>query len=419
MASAPAAVVFSLACAGSDDAYIAKYNSAGVVQWVARQAGTGSDIAYGVTADSAGNVIVAGYYASSPLTIYNADGSQFGTTLARTGATGNDAFIAKYNAAGVVQWVARQAGTGSDYVNAVTADSSGNVIVAGDYNSALTIYNANGTAFGTTLANSGGYDAFIAKYNAAGVVQWVARQAGTGSDIAYGVTADSAGNVIVAGQYASSPLTIYNADGSQFVTTLAYTGGTGNDAFIAKYNAAGVVQWVARQAGTGPDGANAVTADSSGNVIVAGYYTSNPLTIYSADGSQFGTTLAFTGGFDSYIAKYNAAGVVQWVARQAGTGSDFANAVTVDSSGNVIVAGYYTSALTIYSADGSQFGTTLAFTGGSGAFIAKYNAAGVVQWVARQAGTGSDYVNAVTADSSGNVIVAGQYSSNPLTIYNA
>lgn len=72
MASAPAAVVFSLANAGSNDAFIAKYSADGVVQWVARQAGTGTDGANAVTADSSGNVIVAGYYASSPLTIYNA-----------------------------------------------------------------------------------------------------------------------------------------------------------------------------------------------------------------------------------------------------------------------------------------------------------------------------------------------------------
>ena len=141
VASAPAAVVFSLAYAGTgNDAFIAKYNAAGVVQWVARQAGTGSDTAYGVTADSSGNVIVAGYYGSA-LTIYNADGQQFGTTLALTGGS-YDAFIAKYNAAGVVQWVAQQVGTGPDIALAVTVDSSGNVIVAGSYGSALTIYNA-------------------------------------------------------------------------------------------------------------------------------------------------------------------------------------------------------------------------------------------------------------------------------------
>ena len=108
---------------------------------------------------------------------------------------------------------------------------------------------------------------------------------------------------------------------------------------------------------------------------------------------------------------------MQWVARQAGTATDVAYAVTVDSSGNVIVAGYYNSALTIYNADGSSFGT-LAYAGGSDSFIAKYNAAGVVQWVARQAGAGSDVARAVTVDSSGNVIVAGVYSS-ALTIYNA
>jgi hypothetical protein len=204
-----------------------------------------------------------------------------------------------------------------------------------------------------TLTNTGSGDAYIAKYNSAGVVQWFAKQGGGGVDQANAVTVDSTGNIIVAGYYGSTTLTIYNRDGTAFATTLTTTSGI-TDAYIAKYNSAGDVQWVAKQGGAGNDRANAVTVDSSGNIIVAGYFTSNPFTIYNKDGTAFATTLANSGN-DAYIAKYNSDGFVQWVAKQGGTGSDQANAVSVDSTGNIIVAGFYTSSpLTIYNSDGTN-----------------------------------------------------------------
>ena len=247
-----------------------------------------------------------------------------------------------------MQWAARQSGGGEDSGYTVAVDSSGNVYVAGYYSSGLTLYNYDGTAFATTLPISGIVNGFVAKYNSAGVVQWAARQSGGGAAYGYGVAVDSSGNVYVSGYYTSSPLTLYNYDGTAFATTLPNSGAIYS--FVAKYNSAGVVQWAARQGGGGSDIGLRVAVDSS-NVYVVGYYTSSPLTLYNAAGTAFATTLSNSGGNDNFVAKYNSAGVVQWAARQGGGGSDVAFGVAVDSSGNVYVAGYYGSGgLTLYNA---------------------------------------------------------------------
>ena len=47
--------------AGSNDFLIAKYDSAGTLQWQRTLGGTGSDVGLSVTTDSAGNIIVTGY----------------------------------------------------------------------------------------------------------------------------------------------------------------------------------------------------------------------------------------------------------------------------------------------------------------------------------------------------------------------
>jgi hypothetical protein len=389
----------------------------GIVQWGARIAGTGVEQGNGISVDGSGNLYVTGYYASNPLTLYNSDGSAFATTLPNLSGF-SDSFIAKYNTSGTVQWGARIAGSVDDQGLAISVDGSGNLYVTGYYNSTLTLYNSDGSAFATTLANSGSNDCFIAKYNTSGTVQWGSRIAGTGDDQGIAISVDGSGNLYVTGLYASNPLTLYNSDGSAFSTTLASSGS--NDCFIAKYNTSGTVQWGARIAGTGADQGNGISVDGSGNIYVTGSYASNPLTLYNSDGSAFSTTLASSGSFDCFIAKYNTSGTVQWGARIAGTGSDRGFAISVDGSGNMYVTGFYTSnPLTLYNSDGSAFATTLAFSGNNDCFIAKYNTSGTVQWGARIAGTGAEQGYGISVDGSGNMYVTGSYTSNPLRLYNS
>jgi hypothetical protein len=288
---------------GTSDAFIVKYNTNGFVQWVTRVAGAGAggDYATSITMDSSG-FYVSGQYTSDPLTAYNSDGSPFVTTLSNAGST--DAFIVKYNTDGFVQWVTRVADTGGDSATSITMDSSG-FYVSGQYTSnPLRAYNSDGTAFGTILSNTGSTDAFIVKYNTNGFVQWVTRVAGagTGVDSATSITTDSSG-MYVTGRYTSNPLRAYNSDGTAFGTILSHAGS--GDAFIVKYNTNGFVQWVTRVAGTGDENVGGITTDSSG-MYVTGRYTSNPLTAYNSDGTDFKTKLikSATSTTDGFIVKY-------------------------------------------------------------------------------------------------------------------
>ena len=75
-----------------------------------------------------------------------------------------------------------------------------------------------------------------------------------------------------------------------------------------------------------------------------------------------------------------------------GNGNDYANAVAVDGSNNVIVTGYSTSSESYY-----DYATI------------KYSSAGVPLWTNRYngPGNGNDYACAVAVDGSNNVIVTG------------
>jgi hypothetical protein len=76
-----------------------------------------------------------------------------------------------------------------------------------------------------------------------------------------------------------------------------------DDVFIAKYNPSGTAQWATRIAGSGSENARGISVDGSGNLYVTGSYSSNPVTIYNADGGTFGT-LVNSGLGDVFIVKY-------------------------------------------------------------------------------------------------------------------
>ena len=413
-AGVPTFDTLTLASDGSNEVFVAKYNDAGRINWASRVTGTGDDKGISSSVDSLGNVYLTGRYDSNPITIYNADGTSFGT-LANSGTI--DSFIVKYNDKGIVQWRTRIAGSNDDITSSIATDSSGNVYVTGNYRSSpLTIFNANGTSFGT-LANSGITDTFIVKYNTSGTAQWATRIAGTRFDQGMGISVDSSGNVYVTGDYDSATLTIFNADGGTF-GTLTGPGFFNNDVFLIKYNTSGIAQWATKIAGSNEETGTSISVDSSGNVYVAGNYMSTSLTAFNVGGASFGS-VANSGSRDNFIVKYNTSGVAQWITRLSGTSLDLLYGITVDSSGNVYVTGSYGSnPLTIYNAGGASFGT-LTLTGSDDVFVVKYNTSGIAQWATRLTGTTSEYGLGISADSTGNIYVIGFYTFGSLSAYNA
>ncbi len=203
---------------------------------------------------------------------------------------------------------------------------------------------------------------------AAADTAWVRRYNGPGNDEDYAtaIGLDGSGNVYVTG-YGKDSVALY-------------------DYATIKYNPSGVQQWVQRYVGpSGYDNAYALAVDGSGNTHVTG------MSLGSGTLSDFATV------------KYNTSGVQQWVQRYDGPANDgdAANAIAVDGSGNVYVAGRSTG-----SGTGFDYATI------------KYNSSGAQQWVMRYDGPASDTdcANAIAVDGSGNVYVSG-YSRGSGTNY--
>ena len=264
--------------------------------WSSRISGTSSDSGSGIAVDSSGDSYVTGSY-TSPATIYNSDGTAFRTL---SGSGSSDAFIVKYGSTGMGVWSSRISGVSNDGGSGIAVDSSGNIYVTGGCNALATIYNSDGTAFQTIVNGNG----FVVKYGSTGMGSWVSR---INSGI-NGIAIDSSGNSYVTGTFSTSTTltTIFNSDGTTF-QNISGLGST--DAFIVKYGSTGMGSWVSRIGGVGAESGNGIAVDSSGNIYVAGSYSSSPATIYNSDGTSF-RTISGIGITDfnnphAFIVKFN------------------------------------------------------------------------------------------------------------------
>jgi cold shock CspA family protein len=422
---------------GNDDIFIVKYNSAGTVQWITRVGSTGNDYGYGICGTTDNGICVTGFY-SGTLTAFNAsspNSAGFATTLSNAGS--NDVFIVKYTSAGAVQWITRVGGAGDDQGRAICSTPDGGICILGTFTSStLTAFNSNNTTFATTLSNSGtsGSDYFIAKYNSFGFCIWIAEIGGSDNDTGnVGIATTSDGHIVATGNYQSSPLTMYNGDGTAFLTTLPLTGTQA--AFVAEYAAVeinsnvapptGNVQWVARVGGSGNEQGNGICSMSDGGICVTGYYASATLTAFNANASGFATILTVNAGSnDTFIVKYNSAGSVQWITRVGGAWDDKGQAICSTTDGGVCVTGYYGSTsnpLTAFHAsspNASGFATTLSNMGNEETYIVKYSSAGIVQWITRLGNTGNTQGQGICSTLDGGMCVTGWYDTL-ITAYNA
>jgi hypothetical protein len=225
---------FNVTASQRGDFFLAKYDSAGIVQWVGRSNGGGSDGVYGtgLAVDGAGNSYAVGF-------ADNVSAITFGAVELRSpSATGYSAFLVKHDQAGTVKWAQLLGGQGQTYTTKVVVNPAGDICLGGSFSGTMAIGS-------TTLVSAGGRDLFVAKFDSAGALLWVRQAGGAGDDTAEsGVAMDAAGNVWISGAYGSNPIAFGG-------TSLANAGAW--DAFVAKYNSAGTLQWARRAGGAGMD----------------------------------------------------------------------------------------------------------------------------------------------------------------------
>ncbi len=124
---------------------------------------------------------------------------------------------------------------------------------------------------------------------------------------------------------------------------------------------------------------------------------------------------AYTSNSDIFVAKLNAAtGSLTWHTFLGGSGADVGNAIAIDGSGNVVVTG----------SSAATWGTPMrAYTAtGNDVFAAKLDSSGGLLWNTFLGGTGTDTGSSITTDGSGSAFISGFSSAtwgSPVRAYTA
>lgn len=315
------------------DVYVAKLNSSGTLQWNtflgSKTNNATYDYGYAIELDTSNNIYITGFSEST-----------WGDSPINPHAGSNDAFVAKLNNSGVLQWHTFLGGAADDEAYDIAIDASGNSYIVGGSDS----------GWGSPLnLHAGGRDAFVVKLNSSGVYQWHTYLGGGTTDTSNGIALDGNTNIYISGVSLASWKTPLNP----------HAGGL--DAFAAKLNSSGDYQWHTFMGDADVDFSYSIDVDGNANVYLTGLSEStwgDPMTPHA-------------GGNDAFITKLNSSGSRQWHTFLGGSGDDIGYGIVVAETGTSYIVGE----------SNASWGTPLnTYTGDSDALVAMLNSDGEYQW---------------------------------------
>jgi hypothetical protein len=209
--------VLNISGSGTYDVFILKYDSTGNELWLDGSGGGFSDIGLGVDCDFNGNAYLVGGFSSSSMNVG-------GITITNSVSSGSEEiFLAKYDPLGNVVFAKQYGGSSGDRAYDFHCIDGGKGILTGTYMSSVISFG------GTTHANEGLNDIFVAGIDSIGDAQWALDAGGVSGEFSRAVVSDQYGNIYIGGYFQSLELdfganVVSNADVSQ----------TSYDAFVAK-----------------------------------------------------------------------------------------------------------------------------------------------------------------------------------------
>jgi hypothetical protein len=310
---------------GGVDAFMFKLNAAGnTLLYATYIGGRNDDRAAGIAVDSSGQVYLAGSTASTDFPLV----SSLRPTLGGT----RDAFVVKLNAVGnLLVYSTYLGGSSNDAATAIAVDNAGNAYVAGD------TLSTDFPLLGPLQAVSGGKtDAFVTKLTPAGAISFSTYLGGSNDEHAGGIALDSSNYIYLAGGTLSTNFPV--------ISPFQAASGGAQDAFVAKISTSPQLVYSTYLGGNGgqigsPEQANAIAVDAAGAAYVAGVTSSTNFPVTSG---AFQTV--FSGVQDAFAAKLSPAGAIVYGTYLGGSSFDWATGAALDPSGNFYLAGYTSSA---------------------------------------------------------------------------
>ncbi|MCE7734777.1 MAG: hypothetical protein GPJ54_07875 [Candidatus Heimdallarchaeota archaeon] len=280
-------------------------------------------------------------------------------------------------------------GNMTDEAKGGTIDSQNNNIITG--------YTASSDFLVTDNNHHGGIEGFISKFDVNNTLVWSKYIGGSEFDAINGIVTDSEDNIIVTGSTTSEDLSVKNGFDE------IYDGN--GDIFITKYHPNGSQLWSTYYGGDLLETNSKVAIDEDDNLIIIG-------TTFSTDLIAGFSECDLSSSSNIFVTKWSPIGNLIWTRMICGNGMDNAMAVSIDNTGNILLAGYSTSSI---------FQDTYVFDQQdklNDIMIASIDFIGLINWIQLLGGSENEFGRAIVTDEWGNVYVTGFTSSTDLSTYN-
>ena len=358
-----------------DDIWVIKLSPLHTIEWQKCLGGSGSDITECIIETSDKGFAIAGYTNSTDGDISGFHGGV------------SDAWIVKLDSLGNIQWQKCIGGNDSggrdlfEYAYSIIQTADGGYAVAGS------TLSTNGDFEGKT---HGGGDAWVAKLDFTGNIQWLKCYGGKKQDIAKSIIQNTDGGYSIAGYTYS--------DEEGFLNHEPLNNPFNSDGYVIRIDSLGNILhgsdnllWQKLIGGMENDVFHSIAHSTDGGYIVAGFTS-------STDGDVSGNH----GAPDAWVVKLDSNGNILWQKCFGGSGYDGIYSIIQTNDSGYAFTGVSTSN------DGDVSGNN----GTSDVWAGKINSTGVIQWQKSLGGKSADEGHAIIQTKDGGYAITGKTNSN-------
>lgn len=361
-------------------------------EWARTTASTAGSMADAtvVRTDASGNIFLAGTFQG---TVDLAPGTGLGPVVSNGS---RDVYVTKLNPDGSHAWTRTFGGAFEDSLESLVVDSSGNLFVAGSFGMTVDFDPTSGVDNRTSV---GIRDGFLLKLNADGSYGWAKTFGGTDAHTSVlGICRDASGNLYLTGTFSK---TVDFNPGAGADTGTAPEGVFG--IFVTRIHADGTYGWTRTMSGNSFARGVAVGADSAGNLYVTGHFY-RTVDFNPGTGVQ---NLSSSGDWDMFVAKFTVSGDYLWTKQIGGSDWDMVQDIKIDGSGNIYLAGVFSTGVDFNPDAGTDDRTTHSHLGAG--FLTKLNADGSYAWTQVMGDSSSRWAaTGLALDPSGQIYVVGE-----------
>ncbi|MFH1445469.1 MAG: hypothetical protein ABIF08_03245 [Nanoarchaeota archaeon] len=374
---------------GARDCFFSKFNLDGNFQWTQTWGGTEYEGVGDIIVDkSSGNIYVTGWFEGT-VDFDPTNGEDFHTSNGD-----RDVFLSKFDQNSNFLW-ARTWGSGGfgildDYGESVSIGNYDEIYVSGNFNKTVDFDPGPGE---TKRTANGFQDVFLSKFNSSGEFQWVCTWGNESADFIFSMDFYE-NNLYMTGKFRG---------------TLDFDPGTGTsdhiandtDAYLTVINSDGNFQWARTWGGLDEDCGWGVASEKSG-IYVTGQFKGTA-DFDTSSGSDEHTS---TGGYDSFLSKFDSSGTFIWARTWGGPDDDQPRRVAINNYSIYVTGAFLGTSDFDPTTEISEYTST----GGYDSFLSKFDSSGTFIWARTWGGTNWDFGYGISSNNLGDVFIVGAFS---------